>query len=189
MLGIVLAGGQSKRFGRDKAQVQLPGQPLNNVGLAVTKLQLLCEQVIVSANQQNVTDLTTQFHTSPNVSVVTDQVPFDQQGPLSGIYAATNGVPGRTDYLLLAVDYPQITTTVLTALTNQVNCYAATPTHDHYLVAHLQISHAMIRDYLLLGDSRAGRFIKTSCQCLPMTFPDSRVFVNLNTMEALTNVN
>ena len=188
MLGIVLAGGQSRRFGRDKAQVQLPGQPLNNVGLAVTKLQLLCEQVIISANQQNVTSLTDQFRTSPTVTVVTDQVPFERQGPLSGIFAATDYSPELTDYLVLAVDYPLITTNILTALVTQTDCYATTPTHDHYLVSHVQISQAMVRDHLLLGDLRVSHFIKTTCQGLPMTFPDSQAFINLNNMEALTNV-
>lgn len=187
MLGIVLAGGQSKRFGRDKAQVQLPGQPLNNVGLAVTKLQLLCEQVIVSASQQNVANLTEQFRTSSNVIVVTDQIPFERQGPLSGIFAATNYSPELTDYLLLAVDYPLITTTILTTLVTQTDCYATTPTQDHYLVSHVQASQDMVRAHLLLGDLRVSHFIKTTCQGLPVTFPDSQAFTNLNNMEALTN--
>ncbi|MDN6126615.1 MAG: NTP transferase domain-containing protein, partial [Lactiplantibacillus plantarum] len=139
------------------------------------------------ASQQNVANLTEQFQTSSNVIVVTDQVPFERQGPLSGIFAATNYSPELTDYLLLAVDYPLITTTILTTLVTQTDCYATTPTQDHYLVSHVQASQDMVRAHLLLGDLRVSHFIKTTCQGLPVTFPDSQAFTNLNNMEALTN--
>jgi molybdopterin-guanine dinucleotide biosynthesis protein A len=189
MLGIVLAGGQSQRFGQDKARYQLANQPLNNVGLAAAKLQLLCEHVIVSANANNFSALAAQFASDQHVTVTRDQAPFVQQGPLSGIYAATCLSPELTDYLLLAVDYPLMTTTILTNLTTAANCYAATPTRDHYLVSHFQTSQAIVRDDLLLGDLRVSHFMTATCQAVPITFPASRALINLNKLEALTDVN
>lgn len=189
MLGIVLAGGQSQRFGQDKARYQLTNQPLNNVGLAAAKLQLLCEHVIVSANANNFSALAAQFASDQHVTVIRDQAPFVQQGPLSGIYAATCLSPELTDYLLLAVDYPLMTTTILTTLTTAANCYTATPTRDHYLVSHFQTSQAIVRDDLLLGDLRVSHFMTATCQAVPITFPASRALINLNKLEALTDVN
>ena len=48
MIGIVYAGGNSKRFGQDKATYQVLGLPASNVQLAVTKLKLFCSQVQIA---------------------------------------------------------------------------------------------------------------------------------------------
>ncbi len=47
--GAVLAGGESRRFGRDKARAELAGKPL--VSYVVEKLQTLFEDVLIISNQ------------------------------------------------------------------------------------------------------------------------------------------
>ena len=54
VLGAVLAGGQSTRFGSDKALAQLGGSSL--IDTAVASLQLICEEVVVVGRESTVPD-------------------------------------------------------------------------------------------------------------------------------------
>lgn len=183
MIGLVLAGGQSKRFGTDKALYTFADQPVNNAALAVNRLRLICETVLVSASDRNVDALTSQFADAPNVTVVTDQPPFAQHGPLSALYAATTVYPDDHDYLLLAVDYPRLSEEVLTTLAGVDNCYAVTPDTDHYTIAHLWLSKQAVAAYLNMGSFRLSRFIRDYCQCQQVHFPSSNGFINCNTIK------
>lgn len=184
MIGVVLAGGESRRFGQDKALYQLPNQRVNNAQLAVDKLSPLCDRVLVSANGQNAPALTKQFADSTNVAVITDEPPFEQHGPLSGIYAATCHSDLPTDLLVMAVDYPYVSVDVLSVLANHANCYARTPDADHYTLAHFTTTREVLRDFLLLDDYRLRYFITEVQQCDPISFANAELFVNYNTPEA-----
>lgn len=184
MIGVVLAGGESRRFKQDKALYQLPNQCVNNTQLAVDKLCPLCDRVLVSANTKNVSALTKQFTTSPNVEVITDQPPFEKRGPLSGIYAATCKCGTQADLLILAVDYPYVSVDVLSTLANHANCYARTPDADHYTLAHFSTTPQILHDFLMLDDYRLRFFITEVQQCDPISFSNAELFINFNTPEA-----
>lgn len=84
MIGLVLAGGQSRRFGVDKATYALPGHPANVVS-AVKRLLPLCEQVIVVANPANQRQI--QALVGDRATVILDPEPFLGEGPVAGILA------------------------------------------------------------------------------------------------------
>ncbi|WP_288528583.1 molybdenum cofactor guanylyltransferase [uncultured Secundilactobacillus sp.] len=189
MIGLVLAGGQSKRFGQDKACYYQPGKTVNNAALAVSKLTMLCDVVFIAANSQNQAVLTRQFQDQHTVTVLTDQPAYAAQGPLSGLYAAAFCRQRASEYLLLAVDYPNLRPATLAQVASQPNCYAATPGAAHYTIAHFTISFQQLRDYLLLADNRLGQFLKTACGCRPVTFPATAEFQNLNYPEENRNAN
>lgn len=184
MIGVVLAGGESRRFGQDKALYQLPNQNVNNAQLAVDKLGPLCDRVLVSANVQNEPALIKQFAGSANVQVITDQPPFEKRGPLSGIYAVTCQFDLPVELLILAVDYPYVSVDVLSVLANHVNCYAQTPDADHYTLAHFTTTREVLHDFLMLDDYRLRYFITEVQQCAPISFANAELFVNYNTPEA-----
>lgn len=184
MIGVVLAGGESRRFGQDKALYLLPTQNVNNAQLAVDKLSLLCDQVLVSANAQNGPVLTKQLTGSANVQVIVDQPPFEKRGPLSGIYAATCQSDAPADLLILAVDYPFVSVDVLSVLADHANCYAQTPDADHYTLAHFTTTRKVLHDFLMLDDYRLRDFITEVQQCDPISFANAELFVNYNTPEA-----
>ncbi|NLR17590.1 molybdenum cofactor guanylyltransferase [Lactobacillus sp. LC28-10] len=184
MIGVVLAGGESRRFKQDKALYRLPGQCVNNAQLAVDKLSLLCDRVLVSANAKNVSTLTRQFAHSQNVEVISDLPPFDKRGPLSGIYAAACQFNTPTDLLILAVDYPYVSIEVLSRLADHDNCYARTPDADHYTLAHFSTTSQILHDFLMLDDYRLRHFITEVQQCDPISFANAELFINFNTPEA-----
>jgi molybdopterin-guanine dinucleotide biosynthesis protein A len=109
---IVLAGGRSSRFGRDKLIEPIDGRPL--LHHAIDAVRPLSSEVIVVVAPGSVADV------PPGVRVVHDRVAFD--GPLAGVLAALEAaaapvvvvvggdmpdlVPGVIRAMLAALDEP-----------------------------------------------------------------------------------
>ncbi len=180
MIGLALAGGQSKRFGQDKARYQFANQSVNNAALTVNNLLMVCDRVLICANPKNYQALRDQFIALTNVQVIVDQAPFKQHGPLSGLYAATCRYPDEHDYFLLAVDYPQLNANVIATIADNPNSYAVTPKDSHFAISHFQISQHDLKAYLMLGDFHLSHFITDFRQCLPISFLDQKSFTNFN---------
>jgi molybdopterin-guanine dinucleotide biosynthesis protein A len=104
LTGAILAGGSSRRLGRDKATLKLGDKPLARwvaeaLAPAVTELWLVTNHP--------------QAHLTLGLPLVTDLVPF--QGPLGGL--ATALFFARTPWVLLAsVDAPFLTPDLAAAL-------------------------------------------------------------------------
>lgn len=81
MLGIVIAGGRSTRFGGEKAVAELAGRPL--LLWAVQRLARACGQVAVNARPGTAAEALARAH---GLAVVHD-LPGDPDGPLAGVRA------------------------------------------------------------------------------------------------------
>lgn len=180
MIGIVLAGGQSKRFGTDKATYQLGSLNASNVQLAVSKLLPFCEQVVVSVNQKNQQAICKQLRAFPRTILVGDLPPFDQHGPLSGLLAVTKHLPGRHDYLMVAVDYSFLRSETIQALARHQQTVITTGDHLHYSLAHFRTDYQTINTWLMDNNWRLGAFLTECCRCQPLSFPQRQEFTNLN---------
>jgi molybdopterin-guanine dinucleotide biosynthesis protein A len=102
---VLLAGGESRRMGRDKATLQWRGQPLWE--WQIEKLRALSLEKILLSTQSDVP------WRPPDVELVLDAPP--SRGPLSGLAAALASI--KTSHLLaLAVDMPFMTTVHLRGL-------------------------------------------------------------------------
>jgi molybdenum cofactor guanylyltransferase len=92
--GIVLAGGQSRRMGRDKALIELQGKPI--IQYALDALASMCDERIVVAND-------TAIYARFGVPVVADLIPG--KGSLGGIYSGLQAARG--EYVIaVACDMP-----------------------------------------------------------------------------------
>jgi molybdopterin-guanine dinucleotide biosynthesis protein A len=92
--GVVLAGGRSSRFGRDKALLAIGGETL--LQRTVATVRAACgEALIVGPAERRVQ--------APGTAVVEDD--FPGIGPLGGIATALRALPGRA-VLVVAVDMP-----------------------------------------------------------------------------------
>jgi molybdopterin-guanine dinucleotide biosynthesis protein A len=98
LIGVVLAGGQSRRMGSDKALLPLQGQTL--LQHQVELLARLCERVLVSGEYAG-------FDCVPDIA--------ERCGPLGGIYAVAKQCPNAA-LLIIPVDMPQLIQTQLHAL-------------------------------------------------------------------------
>ena len=103
-IGVVLAGGEGRRFGEPKGEVVLGGSTLAE--RAARALKPLCGGVIVSIAKGSA-------NPAPGCPPVEDQGP--RRGPLGGIAAAFAST-GQADLLVLACDYPAVGTSFLRSL-------------------------------------------------------------------------
>lgn len=89
LAGAVLAGGQSRRMGRDKALLCLGGIPM--VRILVEKLRRLADPVTIVADHRD------RFG-ELGLPVLADLLPGC--GPLGGIHAALHGLDARETFIL-----------------------------------------------------------------------------------------
>jgi molybdopterin-guanine dinucleotide biosynthesis protein A len=129
-IGVVLAGGSGRRFGRPKGGVSLGGISL--AARAAQALAPLCRGVVVSIGPG-------ATNPAPGYLPIEDPAPGGR-GPLAGI-AAAFAATSRSDLLVLACDYPAIATDVLRAL------LAAAAREDEAVI----LCDALRRDHPLVG--------------------------------------
>lgn len=188
MIGIIYAGGQSKRFGQDKALFKVPKLATPNVQIAAENLQAICAKVIVCANEKNQVQIKQRLLSMNNIQVITDLPAFSQHGPLSAIVACTAQFKGTHDFITLAADYPYITSKTLQRLAQKPFSYISTSNHDHYTLAHFSISHEAVMAWLLAeNDWRLGDFLIKKCGCRSLDCNTNDEFLNLNYWEVDTN--
>ncbi len=99
--GIVLAGGQSRRMGRNKALLELQGQTL--IARVLERLSPLCDELIISAND-------VELYVDLPAQVVPDLIPG--RGALGGIHAGLTTM--RHDKaVVVACDMPFLSLSLL----------------------------------------------------------------------------
>jgi molybdenum cofactor guanylyltransferase len=106
---VLLAGGESRRMGKDKATLLFRGKPLWQIQLELLQ-KLEPTEIFVSAR-------TDPVWRPANVQFLADDPP--SRGPLSGLAAALAQMHSK-HLLSLAIDMPFITQKYLTFLCNQI---------------------------------------------------------------------
>jgi len=104
-IGLVLAGGLGRRFGRPKGELLLEGTTL--AARAACTLWPLCGSVLISLSPDGA-------NPAPGFAAVHDEPPAGR-GPLAGIAAGFRAT-GSADLLVLACDYPRVGADLLQAL-------------------------------------------------------------------------
>lgn len=119
---VLLAGGESRRMGQDKATLVFHGKPLWEIQLDVLR-ELQPREIFLSARND-------PMWRPADVHFVPDQTP--SRGPLSGLAAALWRI--RTDHLLvLAIDMPLMTKDFLHSLCGAIkpSCGVVPMVGDH----------------------------------------------------------
>src|SRR5579875_2032426 len=107
-VGIVLAGGRSRRMGRDKAVLRLDGAAtLLERSIATLRAAGLEEIAVVVATPERGRELRSAIPALEKIRMIADEIPDRGPlgGPLGGLYSALRAYPGR-DVLLVACDMP-----------------------------------------------------------------------------------
>ncbi len=162
LLGVVLAGGESRRFGSPKALATLHARPLWRV--AVERLGAVCDRVEVSANDARVAGAVRS-----TAGVFPDCMA--NAGPLGGLHAA--GVRaaelGSEGVMVLAVDTPWVPKKALVRLAEQWRLHgracaaeAGPPWGFEPLTAVYPVSSLGTLEYALRrGQRKAGAFAES----------------------------
>ncbi|WP_239256466.1 molybdenum cofactor guanylyltransferase [Listeria ilorinensis] len=180
-VGILLAGGHSVRFGEDKAFYKNSDDTSTWVENAAAIMLPLCDKVIISTNKGQFSRMNQLFVQEARVEVVKDLAGLEDYGPIGGLYAASKQIEAPT-CLLLAVDYPFMTSDILAQLVTTPNCYASTSGQRHYLIAHLPNFQAAIEPLIQSREHRV-RILLENLKTSPLDFPPSRAFTNQNQKE------
>ncbi len=180
MTGIILAGGESRRMGTDKAFLKLDGVPLIDRVVSVFLSQF--DQTIIVTNAP---ERFAGFH----VRVVKDAV--DIKGPLTGIYSGL--LHARSDQAFVAAcDMPFLNPRLIAYLRDSAGDFdAVVPRVNGYpeplhAVYHRRILPT-IQERLLGGDGKISRlYDRISVRYLSESEtayfdPQMRSFINLNT--------
>lgn len=112
--GVIVAGGQSRRFGSDKAFSLYKGMPFFQHSLQA--VSSYADEVIIVTSRA----LFPRFNDLPNVQVVEDLEEFKGCGPLAGIYTAMRGNQAEW-YVVLPVDVPLVTSSLVNRLISKVD--------------------------------------------------------------------
>jgi molybdenum cofactor guanylyltransferase len=182
IFGVILAGGQARRMGSDKAFVPLAGRPL--LAHVLDRLEPQVEHVLISANGNPA-----RF-ADFSCPVVPDATP---QGPLSGIHAALIHAArlGATHLVSTPVDTPFLPGDLVPRLLLAAEAapeglaLARTADGDHPATALWPVALApALAAFLDEGSAKVTRFTN-SHHAARANFADPRAFLNLNTPEDL----
>ena len=181
---IILAGGQSRRMGRDKALITFEGKPI--IAHVIDTLRELSDDVLVVSNRSEV-------YASFGARVVPDADP--PSGPLGGISVGLAAAQHDLA-IVVACDMPFLNTQLLRSLVERaVNVDAVVPlTGDRFEPLHAVYRRAClaaIERHLADGDRRVISFfdevrvkavLETDWRLLD---PTGRSLANLNTPDDL----
>jgi|WetSurSiteA1Bulk_404760.scaffolds.fasta_scaffold00706_14 molybdenum cofactor guanylyltransferase len=179
--GIVLAGGQSRRMGQDKALMEFHGKPL--IQHAVTILQHVCSRVIISSNKQDY--LFTGCEIWPDELAV--------KAPLSGIYTCLKR--STDDWIaVLSCDMPAIHPGLFRHLLSCTqNFDVVVPVHDLDRIEPLcclynRSAIPLLEQFVERQQYSLQQFIRASRHNLveigvALGFYSNGMFANLNTAE------
>ncbi len=161
LLGVVLAGGRSRRMGRDKALLAFGGGTL--LQHQVRLLEPLCVRVVVSGAY-------------PGFDCIADARP--DAGPLAGLLAA--GTVWRGAVLVLPVDMPLMSAEALAELAQaaQAAYFDGYPLPAFFPDA---VALAAAAETLLAGDDRSVRALHRKLGSRTLPVRDSAVLANANT--------
>lgn len=185
--GLILAGGESRRFGSPKVFATLNGLPFYRIVLNQL-LPIVSETAIVAKK-----DLMNQFNTDEDdrVTVLTDVDSFVGMGPLAGMYSAMQMTEGDY-YVTIACDMPLLTEGIITMLIDELmlhpDAMAIVPVENGRIQPLCAIYHAscenVIKHHLLDGRKRMSDLLnEIKVHYVSVKASNQRYFINVNTTE------
>ncbi len=184
--GFVLAGGNSRRMGRDKGLILMDGEPM--IQHSIQALKPLCKNIIILANTDNYSNI--------GYPVYKDHV--KDSGPLAGI--CTGLSISKTDHnIFVSCDSPFVTTELISLLLKHSNNFdAVVPSYENKLFPLTAIYKRSCLNIFenrlkrrLLKVKEATKFVNTNIIELTSAIPfiDKKILTNINTPEELENNN
>jgi molybdopterin-guanine dinucleotide biosynthesis protein A len=190
--GIVLAGGDSRRMGRDKRTVALGDRPL--LEIAIDLVASVSDDVVVSCRRRNCPDIAS--YTGRAVELA-----FDERdgGPLAGMEAALSAARHEL-VVVVPVDMPGLTAPMLTTLVQAAEDRPAAQGAVFLIESALQPFPGAYRrsiSPIVSAQLDAGALrvhdllskLDVVCVLPPLGMDVSRSFLNVNTAEDLERAN
>ena len=187
ILGTVLAGGKSQRFGEDKSQVKLAGKLL--IDHMLTEIIYEFKELLIVSNNK------ISFHNSEKISIIED---FEKGlGPLGGVLSAMKWIKeNQKDYKWIAtfpVDTPFFKRQILKDFIHNVNFNESdlffiksnNTRHNIFGLWSINLLDKLEKD-LNNGERKVELWANnTGVKIINMEFSNNDPFFNINTKEDL----
>ncbi|PWU68146.1 molybdenum cofactor guanylyltransferase [Gracilibacillus dipsosauri] len=180
IIGIVLAGGKSRRFGSPKAFAELNGVPFYCYPVQI--LSRLCSSVYVVARQQDFD----RFNLRKKELLMEDHPDFLGEGPLAGLYTVMNQKTSNW-YVVLPIDTPFIHLAHVAKLIEESDgqYQAIIPIVNGVNQPLIALYHHSVKNLIMMQLQRKQRSMKALLEKLHVKyvhFPeaDSFHFININ---------
>lgn len=170
-IGVVLAGGQSRRMGRDKALLTWQGRALIEHQMALLEAAGV-DEVRVSGERP-------AYHGIADV--------LAHAGPLAGIAGVAQAITGDAHLLVIPVDMPLLTPALLSRLRTakpQATCLIFS---GHILPLRLRVNTDVRQQLITLLDTDEPR--RRSLRALQQAIPTDTIALHSNQAAQLTDCN
>lgn len=137
MVGILLAGGLSRRYGSPKAFAEMNGRKFHEIAYQV--LHSVCDHVIIVTRKEFVDSFPKEYH------IIVDIDTFSGCGPLAGIYSAMDEKEA-SNYAVLPCDMPLITPDIMQQLINWHTKEVTVVVSDGYLQPLVSIWNGNVKE-------------------------------------------
>ena len=186
--GVVLAGGRSRRLGRDKAVELVGGEPL--ISRVIARMSEVADEIVVVVNG---IERASQLPLPQEATVVVDAYP--DKGSLGGIFSGLRA--GREDWaMVVACDMPFLSVALVRHMLDQTDdCDAVVPILDGrpepIHAAYSKVCLPAIEKKILADDLKIAGFfddvrVKFVAEREVDSFdPDHLSFFNINTEQDL----
>lgn len=181
IVGVLLAGGMSRRFGSPKSFAKKNGKPFFRLSLDV--LLPLADEVVIVTNDK----LVDKFTKATHVPVIVDIEKYAGKGPLAGIYSAM--MEEKADwYIVIPTDVPFMEKWVFKELFNYChgNIQAVIPVVNGRLQPLIGLFHRSLQGEikeLLETETLHMRGLIDRARVAFVPFTDEGPFTNINKFE------
>ena len=194
--GIILCGGRSRRFGKDKALLTIDGVPM--VRRMAGRISQVVDEIVIAARDSTQCESLAAISAVPDgAKVVCD--PVSGYGPVAGILAGLSA--SKSEYsICLACDLPYVNPEVIDVLfgcAEANNSDVAIPKHPNGILEplHAVYGRSMVgacrdamgrEEHTIRGAmSLLARVVFVPTESLRRFDPDLRTFLNVNYPEDL----
>jgi molybdopterin-guanine dinucleotide biosynthesis protein A len=188
ILGVVLAGGKSKRFGEDKSQVRLNNKRL--IDYILSEILTEFNEVLIISNNK------IDFMTSSKITKIEDDE--KDLGPLGGVLTAMRWInKNKKKYQWISTfpsDTPFFNKKILSDFYENINTKngklffikSNQTRHNIFGLWSLELLDQLEKDLIIKGERNVELWAnKNGVQTVDMTFTKNDPFFNINTKEDL----
>ncbi|MFD1848493.1 molybdenum cofactor guanylyltransferase [Oceanobacillus bengalensis] len=176
-VGVVLAGGQSRRFGTAKAIAKKNNKAFYKYSIDALAPIVDCLLVVTNSNLEHIFD-------KEKTKIIHDTKKYQGQGPLAGIFTAMEKYPAEW-YIAVPIDVPFVETWVYEHLISQIEhgVDAIIPIVAGKRQPLIAIYHSSTRNLIEKGLNKGERSVQKlleKCTIKYVPFDEEGPFININ---------